>query len=312
MTNRLCDLLGIDVPIVQAPMTFLANASLAAAVSDGGGLGVIETASPAGRDDVARIRTITAKPVAANIALRMWPNLDGVLGVIDLLGSAGIRVVTTSAGDPRVFTERLHAAGITVLHVIGSMDTARKAIDAGVDALIVEGVEGGGFKKERGPSTMVLLPLVAEAFPDVPIVAAGGICDGRSMAAALTLGADGVQMGTRFLMAAECPAHPGLKQAIVDADEAATRLIPLTGSTWMRVLSGVAAEQIATGEASGSSGLTSVQRLYFDGELDASVCNLGQVAGRIGSVQPAATIIADTWIGCRQALDAATTRRGAP
>ncbi|HQV57846.1 MAG TPA: nitronate monooxygenase, partial [Ilumatobacteraceae bacterium] len=262
MGNRLCELLGIEIPIVQAPMTFLANATLAAAVSNGGGLGVIETASPSGRDDVARVHTMTDKPVAANIALQMWPDLDGVLGVIDLLSEAGIRLVTTSAGDPRKFTERLHAAGITVLHVIGSLNTARKAIDAGVDGLIVEGVEGGGFKNERGPSTMVLLPLVAETF-DVPLVAAGGICDGRSMAAAMTLGADGVQMGTRFLMAAECPAHPGLKQAIAGANEVATRLVPLTARSSMRVLDGVEAERIANGQVSGGSGLTTVQRLYF-------------------------------------------------
>lgn len=309
--NRICELFGVNIPIIQAPMTYLATAKLAAAVSEAGGLGVIETASPEGRADVARVRELTQRPVAANIALRMWPDLDGVLGVIDLLVSSGIRAVTTSAGNPRTFTERLHEVGITVAHVVGSLDTARKAVDAGVDALIVEGIEGGGFKRPDGASTMVLLPLVAASF-DLPIIAAGGICDGASMAAAMALGADGVQMGTRFLLAAESPAHPGFTDAVLAANESATHLVPLTRTTSMRVLATDASRRLASGEAPGAGGLGGVQRLYFHGEMDASVANLGQVAGRIGSVEPAAAIVRDTWRGCRAALDAARARMGSP
>lgn len=305
--NRICALLGIDKPIVQAPMTYLANATLAAAVSEAGGLGVIETASPAGRADVARVGDLTDKPVAANIALVMLRDPETVISVIDLLAASDITIVTTSGGDPRKYTARLHDVGITVLHVVGTRDAAHRAVDAGVDALVVEGVEGGGFKNQRGASTMVLLPLVAQTF-DVPIVAAGGICDGRSMAAAVTLGADGVQMGTRFLSAAESPAHDGFKNAVVAADELATRLVPLAGTTSMRVLANEMADRIARHDTTGTGGLDGVQRLYFEGQMEASVANLGQVAGRITSVETAATIIDTMWADCLVALDAAKSR----
>jgi enoyl-[acyl-carrier protein] reductase II len=197
--NRVCELAQIDIPIIQAPMTYIAGAQLAAAVSNAGALGIIETTSDQGRADLQRVRDLTDGPVGANIALIM--NRDPA--VVDLLVTNGIRFVTTSAGDPSLFTGRLHDAGITVFHVVGTLASARKAVDAGVDGLVVEGVEGGGFKNRFGASTMVLLPLVA-AHVDVPIVAAGGICDARSMAAALVLGAEGVQMGTRLLVSAGC------------------------------------------------------------------------------------------------------------
>jgi enoyl-[acyl-carrier protein] reductase II len=165
-------------------MTYIAGAKLAAAVSNAGALGIIETTSEQGRADLRRVRGLTDGSVGANIALIM--NRDPA--VVDLLVANDIRFVTTSAGDPAPFTDRLHDAGITVFHVVGTLAAAKKAVDAGVDGLGVEGVEGGGFKNRFGASTMVLLPLVA-AHVDVPIVAAGGICDARSMAAALVLGA---------------------------------------------------------------------------------------------------------------------------
>ena len=215
--NRVCGLARIDIPVIQAPMTYIAGAQLAAAVSDAGALGIIETASEQGRADLRRVRDLTDRPVGANIALIM--NRDPA--TVDLLVANDIRFVTTSAGDPALFTGRLHDAGITVFHVVGTLAAARKAVDAGVDGLVVEGVEGGGFKNRFGASTMVLLPLVA-AHVDVPIVAAGGICDARSMAAAFVLGAEGVQMGTRLLASADSPVHDNLKQAVVAADETST------------------------------------------------------------------------------------------
>lgn len=168
VTNRVCALAHIDIPIIQAPMTYIAGAQLAAAVSNAGGLGIIETTSDQGRADVQRVRSLTGGAVGANIALLF--NRDPA--VVDLLVANGIRFVTTSAGSPSLFTERLHDAGITVFHVVGTLAAAKKAVDAGVDGLVVEGVEGGGFKNRYGASTMVLLPLVA-AHVDVPIVAAG-------------------------------------------------------------------------------------------------------------------------------------------
>lgn len=306
--NRVCELARIDVPIVQAPMTYIAGAQLAAAVSNAGALGIIETTSEQGRADLARVRNLTDASVGANIALIM--NRDPA--TVELLVVNGIRFVTTSAGDPALFTARLHDAGITVFHVVGTLAAARKAVDAGVDGLVVEGVEGGGFKNRFGASTMVLLPLVA-AHVDVPIVAAGGICDARSMAAAFVLGAEGVQMGTRLLASADSPVHGNLKQAVVDADETSTVLLPLDGKRMMRVIRTAAAEKIDASGGSGGPGdsaaaLQRVQRLYFDGDMDASVANTGQVAGRIDDVPPAAAIIEKMWAGCREVL-AATAER---
>src|SRR5437588_6420790 len=169
-------------------MTFIAGAQLAAAVSNAGALGVIETASPQGRDDLKRVRDLTDKPVGANVALVMMRDP----AIVDVLVSAGISFVTTSAGDPSVFTGPLHDAGITVFHVVGTLRAARKAVDAGVDGLIVEGVEGGGFKSLTGASTMVLLPLIASNV-DLPLIAAGGICDAVSPAAAVGPGPGGGQ-----------------------------------------------------------------------------------------------------------------------
>jgi enoyl-[acyl-carrier protein] reductase II len=303
--NRVCALAKIDVPIIQAPMTYIAGAQLAAAVSSAGALGVIETTSEQGRADLQRVRRLTDRPVGANIALLM--NRDPT--VVDLLVANGIRFVTTSAGSPSLFTDRLHDAGITVFHVVGTLTGAKKAVDAGVDGLVVEGVEGGGFKNRFGASTMVLLPLVA-AQVDVPIVAAGGICDARSMAAALVLGAEGVQMGTRLLASADSPVHANLKQAVLDADETSTVLLPLDGKRMMRVIRTPAADKIDTSlsPALGGEALQRVQRLYFDGDMDASVANTGQVAGRIDDLPPAADIITQMWTGCREVLAATLDR----
>jgi enoyl-[acyl-carrier protein] reductase II len=305
--NRVCDLAQIDIPIIQAPMTYIAGAQLAAAVSNAGALGIIETTSDQGRADLKRVRDLTGGSVGANIALIM--NRDPA--VVDLLVTNGIRFVTTSAGDPTLFTDRLHDAGITVFHVVGTLASAKKAVDAGVDGLVVEGVEGGGFKNRFGASTMVLLPLVA-AHVDIPIVAAGGICDARSMAAALVLGAEGVQMGTRLLASADSPVHGNLKQAVVRADETSTVLLPLDGKRMMRVIRTQAAEKLDESASfeEGGAALQRVQRLYFDGDMDASVANTGQVAGRIQDIPPAADIIKQMWTGCREVLAATANRLG--
>src|SRR5271166_3960092 len=238
--NRICTLAHVDIPIIQAPMTYIAGAQLAAAVSNAGALGIIETTSDQGRADLRRVRDLTDGPVGANIALLF--NRDP--GMVDLLVANGIRFVTTSAGDPALFTARLHDAGITVFHVVGTLAAAKKAVDAGVDGLVVEGVEGGGFKNRFGAATMVLLPLVA-AHVDVPIVAAGGVCDARSMAAALVLGAEGVQMGTRMLASTESPVHNNFKESVVRADDTGTVLLSLPGLPTMRVIRTAAADEAA-------------------------------------------------------------------
>ncbi len=303
--NRVCRLARIDIPIIQAPMTYIAGAQLAAAVSNAGALGIIETTSEQGRADLRRVRDLTDGSVGANVALLF--NRDPA--VVDLLVANDIRFVTTSAGHPGLLIDRLHDAGITVFHVVGTLESAKKAVDAGVDGLVVEGVEGGGFKNRFGASTMVLLPLVA-AHVDVPIVAAGGICDARSMAAALVLGADGVQMGTRLLASADSPVHGNLKQAVIRADETSTVLLPLDGKRMMRVIRTAAADKLdaSASFADGGAALQRVQELYFEGHMEASVANTGQVAGRIEDLPPAADIIKRTWTGCRELLAATADR----
>ncbi|PRC45813.1 nitronate monooxygenase, partial [Mycobacterium sp. ITM-2017-0098] len=232
MTNRIQDLLGVEFPVVQAPMTYIARAELAAAVSEGGGLGMIETLTAEGREDLLRARELTDRPVAANLMIQGWKRDPSI---VDVLAAAGVRHVFTSAGDPALFTSRLHDAGMTVVHVVGSLKGALKAADAGVDALVVEGVEGGGFKSALGASTMVLLPLIAERI-DLPLICAGGMCDARSAAAAVVLGAEGLQMGTRMLASVEAGVHINFKDAIVAADDAGTVLLDIPGNPTMRVL----------------------------------------------------------------------------
>ncbi|ORV45491.1 2-nitropropane dioxygenase [Mycolicibacter engbaekii] len=303
MTNRIQALLGIQYPVVQAPMTYIARAELAAAVSQAGGLGVIETLTPEGRADLRRVRELTDKPVAANLMIQGWKKDPSI---VDTLAEAGVRHVFTSAGDPALFTKPLHDAGMTVVHVVGSLKGARKAADAGVDALVVEGVEGGGFKSLLGASTMVLLPLVAENV-DLPIIAAGGICDARSAAASVVLGAEGVQMGTRMLASQESAVHTNFKDAIVAANDAGTVLLDVPGNPTMRVLRTGLATRIAAHD-SDSQLLGKITELYFGGDMEASVANTGQVSCRIVDLPPVAEIIRRTWGDIDAVLAAARAR----
>ncbi len=303
VANRIQTLLGVTYPVVQAPMTYIARAELAAAVSEAGGLGIVETLTEEGRADLRRVRELTDRPVGANLMIQGWKRDPSI---VDVLAGAGVRHVFTSAGDPALFTARLHDAGMTVIHVVGSLKGARKALDAGVDALVVEGVEGGGFKSLLSASTMVLLPLVAEHV-DLPIIAAGGICDARSAAAAVVLGAEGVQMGTRMLASREAGVHANFKEAIVAADDSGTVLLDIPGNPTMRVLRTGLASRVAADQAA-SPLLGGVTTLYFDGDMEASVANTGQVSSRIVEILPVAEVIRGTWEGARGALRAASER----
>jgi enoyl-[acyl-carrier protein] reductase II len=305
VVNRIQALLGVEYPVVQAPMTYIARASLAAAVSEAGGLGMIETLTPEGRADLLRVRELTDRPVAANLMIQGWKKDPSI---VDVLADAGVRHVFTSAGDPALFTARLHDAGMTVVHVVGSLKGAQKAADAGVDALVVEGVEGGGFKALLGASSMVLLPLVAERI-DLPIIAAGGMCDARSAAAAVVLGAEGVQMGTRMLASQEAAVHANFKNAIVSADDSGTVMLDIPGNPTMRVLRTGLAARVAAHEP-GAHLLGRITELYFDGDLDASVANTGQVSSRIVDLPLVADIVHQTWGDIGAALDSASARRG--
>lgn len=284
-------------------MTYIARAELAAAVSEAGGLGVIETLTDDGRADLLRVRELTERPVAANLMIQGW---KADPSIVDTLAAAGVRHVFTSAGDPALFTARLHEAGMTVVHVVGSLKAARKAADAGVDALVVEGVEGGGFKSMLGASTIVLLPLIAEHV-DLPIIAAGGMCDAKSAAAALVLGAEGVQMGTRMLASAEAAVHPNFKEAIVAANDAGTVMLNIPGNPTMRVLHTGLAARVAAHDPDAPL-LGRITELYFDGDMEASVANTGQVSSRIDEVLPVTEIVRRTWTEIEAALTAARGR----
>ena len=292
MQTRVTQLLGVEHPIVQAPMGYIARAQLASAVSNAGGMGIIETSSgqlDMVREEIRKMRDLTDKPFGVNIAQLFVRDP----GIVDFVVDNGVTFVTTSAGDPNKFTHLLKSAGMTVFHVVPSLRGALKAVDAGVDGLVVEGNEGGGFKAPTGASTMVLLPLICSRV-DVPVIAAGGVCDGRSMLAAFVLGAEGVQMGTRMVSAAESPVHDNWKRLICEASEGDTFLLNRNNPPAFRVLRSSFSERA---EAAGDPvipSLDNVLDLYFNGNLDASFAFGGQVAGRIEAVEPVAQIITET------------------
>ena len=288
--NRITDMLGVEIPIVQAPMGYIARAQLASAVSKTGALGIIETSSgrlDEVREEVVKMRDLTDRPFGVNIAQAFVRDPDIVQFVVD----QGVKFVTTSAGDPTRYTEQLKAEGLTVFHVVPSLKAALKAVEAGVDGLVVEGGEGGGFKNPREVSTMVLLPLIRSRV-EVPIIAAGGICDGSTMAAAFALGAEGVQMGTRMVSAAESPIHEDWKHGIVAAQETDTVFLKGERGPALRALRTECTERL---EREGGDPMTALRdgmkQVYFEGKLDEGVPLTGQVAGRIEAVEPVAVII---------------------
>lgn len=289
-TNRVTDILQVELPIVQAPMGWIARSQLASAVSNAGGLGIIETSSgelDAIREEIKKMRELTDKPFGVNIAQAFVRDPDIVRFVID----QGVTFVTTSAGSPERYTEQIKSAGLTVFHVVPSLSAAKKAVECGVDGLIVEGGEGGGFKNPRDVASMVLLPLVRSQV-DVPIIAAGGFVDGASMAAAFALGAEGIQMGTRMVSAAESPVHENWKAAIVDAKETDTVFLNRFHSPALRALRTDKTSRLERDtETNAMTEFGTAMDLYFGGDMEASVALTGQVCGRIDAVRPVAEIL---------------------
>ena len=299
--NRVTRMTGTQYPIIQAPMGWIARAQLASAVSNAGGLGIIETSSGE-LDNIKRevqlMREMTDKPFGMNVALSYVKGTN----IIDFVIEQGIKFVTTSSGSPSVCTRDFQAAGITVFHVVPTLDMALKAIDAGVDGLVVEGGEGGGFKNPSPVSTMVLLPLIRSRV-DVPIIAAGGISDGPSMAATFALGAEGVQMGTRMLSCLESPVHDNWKQAVVAAKETGTVFLNQQGRPALRALR---TERTAALEPQGKfnvmENMSGIPQLYFGGDMEAAIPLSGQVCGRIEEVISARQVIDDTISGFREVM----------
>ena len=291
--NRVTEMLGVQLPIVQAPMGWIARSQLASAVSNAGGMGIIETSSgelDAIKVEIKKMRDLTDKPFGVNIAQAFVRDPNIVQFVID----QGIKFVTTSAGSPMKYTADLKAGGLMVFHVVPTLDAALKAVAAGVDGLIVEGGEGGGFKNPNDVASMVLLPLVRSKV-DVPIIAAGGFIDGKTMAAAFSLGAEGIQMGTRMVSAAESPVHDNWKNAIVDAKETGTVFLNKFHSPALRALRTERTSRLERDpETNAMSEFGTALDLYFGGDMEAAIPLSGQVAGRIESVKPVQEILAET------------------
>lgn len=284
--NRVTDHLGVAVPVLSAPMGWVARARLVAAVSESGGMGLV----PGSLDlrtveqDLAEARELTSRPIGVNLPLAFVQDA----AIIQLIADAGVTFVTTSAGSPTTYIEALKGIGATVYHVVPTAAAATKAVAAGVDGLVVEGSEGGGFKNPAEVSTMVLVPLLADRF-DLPIVAAGGIVDGRSMLAAMALGAEGVQMGTRMLASHESGVHVAVKDAIVGASETDTFMLNRAIGRPMRVLR-TATSSAADGEDVRPL-LARIRETYHDGDLEASLLQAGQASGRISSLESVEDIL---------------------
>jgi len=311
VVNRITELLGIEIPIIQAPMGWIARAPLASAVSNAGGLGVIETSSgdlDAIRGEIKAMRRLTDKPFGVNIAQAFVRDP----GIVSFVVDQGVTFVTTSAGDPNKYCGQLKDAGLTVFHVVPSLHAALRAVEAGVDGLVVEGGEGGGFKNPREVATMVLLPLVCSTV-GVPVVAAGGMVDGRSMAA-FALGAEAVQMGTRMVSAEESPVHANWKASIINAKETDTvflnRFGPGPALRALRTTRTTAFEREPPQNIMREFG--QALDLYFGGDMEASIALSGQVAGRIDSVKPVAQILSETMAEFEDTLALLASRYGAP
>jgi enoyl-[acyl-carrier protein] reductase II len=299
--NRVTEMTATDYPIIQAPMGWIARAQLASAVSAAGGLGIIETSSGEFdniRGEVAKMRELTDKPFGMNVALSYVKGHN----YIDFVIEQGIKFVTTSSGSPNVCTKAFQEAGIKVFHVVPTLDMAMKAVDVGVDGLVVEGGEGGGFKNPSPVSTMVLLPLVRSRV-DVPIIAAGGISDGLSMAGAFALGAEGVQMGTRMLSCADSPVHDNWKQAVVQAKETDTVFLNQESRPALRALRTERTAELAPlGKFNVMEHMAELMNLYFGGDMEAAIPLSGQVAGRIDSVKSAQDIVRETMLEFHQVM----------
>jgi enoyl-[acyl-carrier protein] reductase II len=297
MTNRANRVLthtGAKYPIVQAPMGWIARTQLASAVSRAGGLGIIETSSGETENCQMEITKMSALglPFGVNLPIRFLKD-DAMLKFVC---TSGVKFVTTSAGSPAKFIQPLHDAGITVYHAVPTVDAAMKCVDVGIDGLVVEGAEGGGFKNPEEVSTLVLLQAI-RAKSDVPMIAAGGICDGRGMAAAFALGAEGIQMGTRFVSCAESPVHINYKNAIIGAKETGTLMLNKKSTPCIRALKSGRTLAIYEEGVMSFEAMKGIRTLYFDGDMEAAPALAGQTAGLIDSIKTAKEIIDDTVAG---------------
>ncbi len=289
--NRVLAHTGARYPIVQAPMGWIARSPLASAVSRAGGLGVIETSSGETENCQREIRAMvdSGLPFGVNLPIRFLKDE----AMLRFVCEVGIRFVTTSAGSPAKFIAPLKAAGIVVYHAVPTVEMALKCVEAGVDGLVVEGGEGGGFKNPEEVSTLVLLQAIREKV-DVPLIAAGGIVDGRGMAAAFALGAEAIQMGTRFVASLESPVHAHYKEAIVGAGTTGTWMLNTKSSPCIRALKTEFTQTIYEAGLMGPESFMGIQKVYFGGDMNAAPALAGQSAGLIHQVSSVQDIITQT------------------
>lgn len=305
-SNRITQLFNIDYPIIQAGMIWTSGWRLASAVSNAGGLGLLGAGSmypEVLREHIQKCKKATDKPFGVNIPL-LYPDIDKHIAVVI---DEGVKVVFTSAGNPKTWTEHLKNHGVTVVHVVSSSKFAIKAQDAGCDAIVAEGFEAGGHNGREETTTMVLTPAVRNAV-SIPLIAAGGIATGRQILAAMVLGAEGVQMGSRFVASKEASSHINFKQAVIHAAEGET-FLSLKKLTPVRLMRNRFFQQIQEAEARGAGeeelkqllGRARAKKGMFEGDLNEGELEIGQVSALLDDILPAATIVENVW---KEFLDA--------
>ena len=298
--NRVTRLFGIKYPIIQAGMIWASGWRLASAVSNAGGLGIIG----AGRmypdvllEHIQKCKAATGKPFAVNLPL-LYPDIEQHVAHII---NEQVPIVFTSAGNPKIWTAKLKAEGITVVHVVSSAKFARKCEDAGVDAVVAEGFEAGGHNGREETTTLCLLP-AARAAISIPLIGAGGIGSGRGMYAAMALGAEGAQIGSRFVCTPEASSHSNFKEAIIKANEGDT-IVALKKLTPVRLIKNEFYKQVQVAEDAGSSkeeletllGRARAKKGMFEGMMDEGELEIGQVSSMIKEIKPAAEVVAEIW-----------------
>lgn len=292
-SSRVCDLLDIKYPILQGGMAWIADASLAAAVSEAGGLGIITGTAPIEwiREEIRKVKKLTNKPFGVNVML-MMPHADEVA---KLVCDEGVPVVTTGAGSPGKYMEMWKENGVKVIPVVASVALAKRMEKLGADAVIAEGTESGGHIGQL--TTMVLVPQVVDAV-SIPVLAAGGIGDGRGMAASIMLGAEGVQIGTRFLVAEECTVHENYKEKIVKAKDIDTEVTGRSTGHPVRVLKNKMSRKYLQLEKEGVSqeeleklGTGALAKAAKDGDMDSGSVMAGQIAGLVNKRESCKEII---------------------
>jgi enoyl-[acyl-carrier protein] reductase II len=294
--NRITELFNIQYPIIQAGMIWNSGWRLATAVSNSGGLGLLGAGSmypEVLREHIQKCKTNTDKPFGVNVPM-LYPDIDKI---IDIIIEEGVKIVFTSAGNPKTYTSKLKDHGIKVAHVVSSVKFAQKAEEAGVDAVVAEGFEAGGHNGREETTTFTLIPMVKEKLK-VPLIAAGGIATGRGMLAAMVLGADGVQVGSRFVASEEASSHRAFKQMVVDAKEGDTHLT-LKELAPVRLLKNKFFESVVQLYSTHPSkedlikhlGRARAKRGMFEGDLEEGELEIGQIAGLIHDIKPAAEIL---------------------